>query len=258
MPEELNNNIKITILTENSTGKSHNKLCRSEWGFSVYIQNGNKNILLDTGNTDIYWNNAEKLVIDLNQTDYIILSHHHWDHINGLKYHKFNEKKKLICHPLVPAKQEADFREKLEMDFNIISKGKPYEFEPGCFFLGEIPRKMSFEKGVYKDDPMKDDTAIVFRTPKGAVVISGCAHSGICNICEYAKEVTGQNLYAVIGGFHMISDDGDSADETINYFKKETVNKLYPMHCIDFTNMVKFFNEFGIKKIETGDLIELQ
>ena len=37
--------------------------------------------------------NAEKLKIDINSSDCIVLSHGHWDHGNGLKYIK---NKKLI------------------------------------------------------------------------------------------------------------------------------------------------------------------
>ena len=46
---------------------------------------------------------------------------------------------------------------------------------------------------------MDDDTALAFRTEKGAVVVTGCSHSGICNICIHAREVVGQELHAVIG-----------------------------------------------------------
>ncbi len=42
------------------------------------------------------------------------------------------------------------------------------------------------------------------KTSEGLIVITGCSHSGICNITEYAKHVTGiNNIVTVIGGFHL-------------------------------------------------------
>ena len=39
---------------------------------------------------------------------------------------------------------------------------------------------------------------------KGLVVLTGCGHAGIVNICRYARRLTGdQPLYAVMGGFHL-------------------------------------------------------
>jgi 7,8-dihydropterin-6-yl-methyl-4-(beta-D-ribofuranosyl)aminobenzene 5'-phosphate synthase len=81
---------------------------------------------------------------------------------------------------------------------------------------------------------MEDDTAIGFKTEKGAVVVAGCAHSGICNIATRAREVTGQNLHAVIGGFHMMKAEEPPIDETINWFREQSVEMLLPMHCVEF------------------------
>ena len=54
-------------------------------------------------------------------------------------------------------------------------------------------------------DPVRDDQAIVINVKgKGLIVISGCAHAGIINTVEYAKEITGvETVHAVMGGFHL-------------------------------------------------------
>lgn len=60
-------------------------------------------------------------------------------------------------------------------------------------FLGEIPTLNDFEQrhgfGSAEDhvDLVLDDTALVYRGSEGLFVITGCSHSGICNIIEYAK-----------------------------------------------------------------------
>ena len=55
----------------------------SEWGFCVYIEKGNKKILLDTGASNRYLINANKLGIDISDVDYAVLSHSHIDHSGG-------------------------------------------------------------------------------------------------------------------------------------------------------------------------------
>jgi len=249
--------MKITILVENQSSHEGAKVCLAEWGFSAYIQKSNINILFDTGHTGIYKQNAKNLNIDLKNTNYIVLSHHHWDHAGGLQHHDFNNTKKLVIHPEILNKLPVKESQKLQTDFNIIPSKNPLEFSDGIFYLGEIPRENTFEKGNYKNDSMKDDSAIAVRSSKGVIVITGCSHAGISNICEYAKHVTGQKLYAVIGGFHLFEDDQTAVNGTIEYFKKEKPKYLYPMHCVDFPTLTKFHNIFGIEKLSTGDVIEL-
>ena len=116
---------------------------------------------------------------------------------------------------------------------------------------------MSFEKGEHKGDLMLDDTAIAIKTEKGLIVLTGCSHSGICNICEYAKEITGQELYAVVGGFHLTVKNDAVVRKTIEYFKTQNVEHLYPMHFVDFPTLARFYNEFDTIKYATGDVIEL-
>ncbi len=257
--------MKIILLCENETSWNGRKSCSSEWGFSAYIQtDSNINILFDTGHTDIYKKNAEKLNIDLQaDTDFIVLSHHHWDHTGGLRFHDFDtleskNKKKLIAHPEVFKQLPIEQSEKILNDFKIIESEGVLEFSKDIFFLGEIPRSNDFEKVGFEGDKLIDDTAIAIKTSKGTVVITGCSHSGICNICEYAKKVTGQEeLYAVIGGFHLFEDKKDVVNSTIEYFKTEKVEMLSPMHCVDFPTLSKFHNIFGSTKYAAGDVIEV-
>ena len=69
--------------------------------------------------------------------------------------------------------------------------------------------------------------------------------------------MTGQRLYAVIGGFHMMHAEDPPVADTIAYFKREAPEVLLPMHCIDFDYMVQFSNELGIIRKGSGDVITL-
>ena len=105
---------------------------------------------------------------------------------------------------------------------------------------------------------MSDDSALAIKSKDGTIVLTGCSHSGICNICKYAKEVVGQKLYSVIGGFHLFKDDPKVVNGTIKYFNAEISERLYPMHCVDFPTLVRFHNKFKFRKYCTGDVLEFE
>jgi len=244
----------------------------AEYGFSAWIEHEGTKIVFDTGWSDVWCRNAATANIDLASADVIALSHFHSDHSRGLLFHPFADKKKLIVHPRalkamldpfieppdrhLPHKYD-EIESKIRSDFDLIEVVQPYEFAPGAFFLGEIPRVIPFERGYYYEDKMPDDTALAFRTDKGAVVVTGCSHSGICNIGTRAKNVTGQDLHAVIGGFHLVNQENPAVDETIEWFKSEKIPRLLPVHCVSFDIQARLQTEFGYDRPGAGSLIEI-
>ena len=258
--------MKITLLCENEASAMPWK---AEWGFSAFIEHNGNRILFDTGFSDAWRFNADHAGLDLECVDVIAFSHIHRDHTRGILCHGFKGRKKAVLHPRVmeppPEIPEDDsaaadylkIQEVLRHDFDLVESEGPFEMTEGAFFLGHIPRVTPFERGMYKDDPMPDDTALAFRTGKGAVVVAGCSHAGICNICEAAKAVTGQDLHAVIGGFHLLHDEDPPIDETIAWFRREQVPLLLPMHCVEFDILARFHTELGTAKLGAGSVIEI-
>ncbi len=255
---ELAKSMKVSVLAENSAGRSHSRDCLAEWGLSLYLEVGGVRILFDSGHKGILVQNANALGVDLGKTDFIVLSHHHWDHTGGLRFYTFKPKTKLVTHPRVQEKVLTEQSLDLATDFELITSTEPLEFSPGIYYLGEIQRQTGFEKGAYQDDPMPDDTAIAIRTAKGTIVVTGCSHAGVSNISEYAKKVTGQRIYGVMGGFHLFEDDPDAIEGSIDYFKREKPDFLYPMHCVDHAAMAKFYNNFKVRKYGAGDVFEVE
>lgn len=258
--------LKLTLLCENEASAMPWK---AEWGFSAWIQYGDQQILFDTGFSDVWRFNADHAGIELDRVDWLALSHIHRDHTRGLLHHSFTGRKNLILHPRIlepapdipeDAAAAADYRaiqETLRRDFTLHERKSPFEFAPGAWFLGEIPRVTSFEKGVYLDDPMPDDTALAFVTGKGVTVVSGCSHAGICNICQAAKTVTGLPLDTVVGGFHLLHAEDPPIDETIAWFRAEAPEVLLPMHCVEFDILARFHTELGTEKHGAGSVIEV-
>lgn len=261
--------MKIRLLNENLVSD----MCwLAEWGFSAWIEHGEARILFDTGFSDVWRRNADTAGIDLHSVDTVALSHFHSDHSRGLLFHPFTDRKRLVLHPRVltslldPWMEEADkklphaygeIEKVIRRDFDIVATRDPYEIAPDAFFLGQVPRVTCFERGCYYDDPMEDDTALAFRTDQGAVVVTGCSHSGICNICIHAREVTGQQLHMVIGGFHLVHPEKPAVDETIEWFRAERIPHLLPVHCVSFDIQARFQSVFGYDRPGAGSLIEV-
>ncbi len=254
------------MLVDNKDG-----MVKGESGLSLYLEY-DKKILFDTGSSGLFLKNAKELNVDLADIDLIVLSHGHWDHGNGLAHLSDFD---LVCHPdcfIERYREKDDMMNGLPISkkdledkkFNIELSKKPLELSDNITFLGEIPKINDFEAKTTKfylpnkePDFVLDDSALAVKFNKGLIVITGCSHSGICNIIEYAKAVTKlDKVYAVIGGFHL-RELGEITDKTIAYLKEQNIERLIPCHCVKDVVKEKMKQELNAETISSGDVIEL-
>ena len=258
--------MKLTVLTENVAGGR----LGAEHGLSYLIEHDGKTILFDTGYSDLFMKNAERLNVNLIQdANVVVLSHGHWDHGDGLRY---LSEKILITHPssFIKRYRKTDMsyigltltQEEIESNFDLKTTVEPYRISEKIIFLGEIPRENDFESQTttFVDengvpDFVPDDSAMAFILNDELVVVTGCSHSGICNIVEYAREVTGiKKVKAVIGGFHL-KHNNRQTKRTIEYFNSLNILHLHPSHCTELPALAAFFDEFGIEQLKTGTVL---
>ena len=117
----------------------------------------------------------------------------------------------------------------------------------------ESKQSMGFLENQEKDWIL-DDSALIIKSEKGLIIISGCSHAGICNIIEYAKKICkDERIQVVMGGMHLFDDKLISP--TINYLKKQKIKKLYAAHCLSDLAFAEMEN-FGAKRIHTFELFE--
>lgn len=267
--------MKLTVLVDNNVYIDH--YYYGEPALSFYIEDGSEKILFDTGYSDIFYTNAKKLGIDLSVVSKVVLSHGHNDHTGGLPVLDsiFQAKKPtIVAHPFtfLPKKAEEEeigsvaTVEDLSKKYSMQLSREPLKLSEQLTFLGEIPELVSFEPrkqvgkteiaGKFVPDYVTDDSAIVYEGTEGLYIITGCSHSGISNICEYAKQVTGKtNILGVIGGFHLFEND-EQLVQTVDYFKKNQISDLYPCHCVSFNAKAAIHSQIPIGEVGVGMKIE--
>ena len=134
-------------------------------------------------------------------------------------------------------------------------------------FLGEIPRVNDFEnkKPVgehcladgWHDDYVMDDSALVYKQKDGIYIITGCSHAGICNIAEYAKQVTGCSVIkSIIGGLHLFSGNSQQPLATADYLKRNVEGNIYPCHCTNLAAKFALQKELTVQEVGVGLTLE--
>ncbi|WHH58058.1 MBL fold metallo-hydrolase [Petroclostridium sp. X23] len=247
--------IHITTLVENSKGE--NLSLQNQHGISFYIQSGKYNILFDTGQDNMFIQNANKLNVDLSKTTHVVLSHAHYDHTGGLKdfINEFGTSFELIVNEDFFYKKFAqkdgalqfignDFDEEYlhQRGVSIHCTNKDiFYITPEIFIAGNFERISEFERinprffidagGKYVSDHFNDEIIIGIHTEKGIVVLVGCAHPGIVNILSTIKKRVGKPIYGILGGTHLIEADDKQLTSTLAYFNEIDIKLLGISHC---------------------------
>ena len=276
--------MKLTVLLDNNT--TIDRYFLGEPGVSYYIQDGEVNILFDAGYSDAFIINSDKMGKNLVDIDYIIISHGHNDHTWGLshlikKYSesnneiKNNKKPKLLSHPLAFNDKYSDNEHigslislnKAKKYFDILQSKNPIWITEKIVFLGEIERRNNFEnktaigKTLYLDqeidDYVMDDTALVYKSSEGLVIITGCSHSGICNIIDYAKKICNdERIVDIIGGFHLLSPEEAILKMTLEFFKENNIKRIHACHCTDLKSKIALSEVCEVKEVGVGLTME--
>lgn len=253
--------LELTVLVEN---KSRRDDLVSANGLSFLLEDGDERILFDTGPDASFLANAGTLGVALESISNVVLSHGHYDHAGGIPalasvLEKAEVRPNLICHPdwtveryvgTAVAGRQMNFKKldagldtvSIRNSFNLIESKEPYKIGSRFTFLGEIPRSKRFKGGgpfgvvkegaTYKDDYLYDDTGIVWEGEEGLVIITGCSHSGICNVIERAQAVTGvKDIAAIVGGLHLRTASVAHLYEVRRFFTKMNVKRSFACHC---------------------------
>ena len=267
--------MKLTVLVDNNT--YIDQYYWGEPGLCIYMEDGDRKILLDTGYSEIFMHNAELMNIDLSALTDIVFSHGHNDHTRGLTFFwraQDLHDMLLTAHPDVFLPKEHDgleigapfTAEEAEKHMKLRLSRESVKLSDHLTWLGEIPRTVPFENNIgigryrrsnawYPDD-LIDDTALVYEGKDGLFIITGCSHSGICNIIAYAEKLFAKPVTGVIGGFHLMQKD-TRLTQTVKYLKEQGQGTCYPCHCVCLAAKHEMMNELPVVEVATGMKMEI-
>ena len=226
--------LTITIIYDNNI---YDKRLNSDWGFSALVEYNEHVLLLDTGGDGaILLENMRILGIDPTRIESVMLSHTHGDHTGGL-----NALLEVGARPtvyLLPSFPTA-FKRQVERIAQVeeVTPGQPID---GAFYsTGEMSRNTP-------------EQALVIKTESGLVIITGCAHPGIIEIIEKAREMFAEPVLLVLGGFHLGAKSRAEIDVILADFRRLGVLQVAPCHCTGDQAIARFAVEYGEDYIQAG------
>ena len=227
--------IIITVVYDNNP---YNPELTPEWGFSCLIEGCEKTILFDTGgNSTTLSRNMQKLGINPDKIDFVVLSHIHGDHVDGL--------------PAVLS-QNSDVTVFVPISF-------PFSFKEDVKNQGadvaEVSTPVKICENVYSTGQMSgppDEQSLILRTDRGLIIITGCAHPGVARIVKKAKDLLQDDILFVMGGFHLGDATSIRIREIISDFRDLGVLYAGSCHCTGEYAMELFEEEYGEYYVEIG------
>jgi 7,8-dihydropterin-6-yl-methyl-4-(beta-D-ribofuranosyl)aminobenzene 5'-phosphate synthase len=290
-PGELDG-LRITVLAEDSVLYESPYL--GQHGISLLLEGRSgttiRNILVDVAqNPQALLQNMEMMGVQPQSIDAVVITHCHYDHTQGLvRILEATGKKDLpvVVHPHLfrlnfvvdPFLRHVgvmwgDAREKIAAAGGTLFEIRdPLQLMPGVFTSGEIERSTDFEEvgialktldgGKIVEDTMPDDLSVFVRLRNGGtIILTGCSHAGVVNICRQCRQMTGrQQIEALIGGFHLVEASRERIEKTAAALGELAIRSVFAGHCTGFRAQAELLRVFGDRftPLQTGQRLEFQ
>lgn len=260
---------KITVVVDNIATNEY----EGEWGLSLLVQYGDKKILVDSGASNLFASNLKKMGVDIEDIDYAVLSHGHFDHANGMPHFlDVNNKAKLFLREStldncyfkkfiikkyigIPRCILSDYKERIQTvsgDYKLCEGVYliPHKTE-NLEMVGKREMMYLRKKSGWVADDFSHEQNLVLDTDSGLIIINSCSHGGVVNIINEVKSTfPDKNIYGIIGGFHLFNKSEDEIRNVAKTLKETGVEKVWTGHCTKK-------RAFDIMKLELGSTIEL-
>ena len=243
--------MKIKVLIDNI----ENDELAGEWGLAIYIEHNGKKILLDTGGSDLFLTNAEKMGVDIAAVDIAVLSHAHYDHSNGMAgFFAANSRASLFlqsccCENCYAEKEtgleyigiQSGWLERYRQRLSPVA-GDSFRLGEGAVILphstegleavGLKAKMYTKEADKLIPETFAHEQTLVLETKSGLAVFSSCSHAGVDNIIEEVRKAyPGKKICAYIGGMHLFKTADEEVLALAKRLKESGVEKIITGHC---------------------------
>jgi len=246
----------ITTLMDNTALEDKGMV--AEHGFSCLVELPHTMVLLDTGATGAFVQNARTLGKDLSKLDHIVISHNHFDHGGGVRV--------LLeqCHPSqavfwtgkgftdskfsVSATERAFKGNDFDADY-VRSQGIAWrtaadattEIAKGVWLVTDFARIHPMEQpnprfhvqrdGQDRVDDFTDEVMLVIESPQGLVLLVGCSHPGIVNMVDTVRTRFNTPIRALLGGIHLMDASDERTAWVLEALTHRGIGTIGVSHC---------------------------
>lgn len=249
----------------------------AEHGLSIYIETENSKILFDTGQSGLFLQNAQKLGIDIENIDSLVLSHGHYDHTGGLYlFLERNSKAKVFAkNSIFVPKYGSKTRfigtpDNIELLKNrIVYVDAITEIAENVFIMPDIPLSdltdTHFEgmsqkiEDKFVPDVFDDELFLVLKQNEQINIVTACSHRGITNICKSAIEQFKLPIGLILGGFHTKNGTIEQYEHIVQFFRQIQPKSIGVCHCTGIDKYADLNNDLDsyVFYNDTGNIVIL-
>jgi 7,8-dihydropterin-6-yl-methyl-4-(beta-D-ribofuranosyl)aminobenzene 5'-phosphate synthase len=211
---------------------------KTAWGFSAFVTGPQRSILFDTGSDgSLLLENMTRRQIDPGGVEIVVLSHVHADHTGGLVgFLRANPRVRVYLPEAFPGR----FKEVVRgYGATIVEVNGPQEICENVYTTGVLGRRVQ-------------EQALVIRTHRGLVVLTGCAHPGVTRIIEKVMSLHQESILLVMGGFHLEWITAWKVEKIIVALHNYGVQYVAPTHCTSDRARQVFRKHYGEHCLEAG------
>ncbi len=190
-------------------------------GFSAIITYKNQRIVFDLGGDAVKFNhNCQQLGITLDSITQLVISHSHWDHCTGLL--QILPQLSSACQVFLPPAFKPRFKNNNDPRISYSQIAQVTKITEGITTLTVTARWWGI--------PISEQV-LVIEHPRGLIIITGCAHAGIEQIVAALQKIYPQDIYLLLGGFHLTHSSESKIIQLIEVLNGKNIQQLAPCHC---------------------------